>query len=73
MDTLYPKKTLWVVDVEKILVDEKGKEKKSKESFLVESSTTENLQRIITQEIPYCDEWEIISIKRSNVTGIILE
>ena len=73
MDTLYPKKTLWVVDVEKILVDEKGKEKKSKESFLVESSTTENLQSIITQEMPYCDEWEIISIKRSNVTGIILE
>lgn len=75
MKTEYPNKPLWVVSVQKTIEDDKGKDKKVKESYLVESPSTETIQKLITPEMDDFNmiDWEIVSITKSNIRGIFLE
>lgn len=72
MDTYYPINCFYEVGTEIIKVDEKGKEKRSKESYIVDAKSTDEIQSIMDKVMEgTMNEWEIVSIKKTNICGLV--
>lgn len=74
MNTLItPSNTFYLVNVKiESECDENGKSKKYKETYIVDAKDCSDAESKIIEEMSCCNgDWEIISVSKQNISGVV--
>lgn len=73
-NTIFPKHSFYtgVVDIE-VNVDDKGKTKKSKETYLIDAQDISDAEKKLISQLGMINgDWDIVNITKSKIVGVVL-